>query len=356
MDYLRNLLNQSLGILIEAGFIILLVIALTIVAKYMVQKIYKRSQKSRSKIFKDDFRYQIMKPIKLMIWLIGASYLIYIFIVRLQLENDFETSFQQFRNLILILGFTWLCFEIKSQLMHTWPQRARYFDRAPDMTKILLINKLISVSIIIIAGLIVLDTLGVHIGALLALGGVGGVTLGFAARDVFANFFSGLMLHITKPFSVGDWVHSLDEKMEGRVEQIGFYLTRIRGINKRPFYVPNSLFSSQITVNATRMTNRKIKQTIGLRYEDFHCIEAIIDDIRRMLKDNPNIAKDQDLLVDFVEYDQSSLNISVVTFTKTTALEEWLQVQQDVLIAIGKIIERHGAEIAYPTSTLHINN
>ncbi|MGK3946618.1 hypothetical protein ABK046_50695, partial [Streptomyces caeruleatus] len=80
----------------------------------------------------DDFRYQIMKPIKLMIWLMGASYLIYIFIVRLQLENDFETSFQQFRNLILILGFTWLCFEIKSQLMHTWPQRARYFDREPD--------------------------------------------------------------------------------------------------------------------------------------------------------------------------------------------------------------------------------
>ena len=356
MEFLRNILHQSLGVILEGAFVLVLIIALTIVAKHIVQNIYKQSKKIQDSLFRKDFTHKIMRPIKVMIWLVGLSYLGYIFVVRLQLQNSFESSFSQFRNLVIIVCVTWLCFEIKKQLVHSWFQRTQYTGRSPDKAKIGLVSKLISTTILFLAVLITLSTFGVHIGALLTLGGVGGVTLGFAAKDVFANFFSGFMLHITRPFDVGDWIHSLDSKMEGTVEHIGFYLTRVRGFDKRPFYVPNSMFSSQITVNATRMSNRRIKKTVGIRYNDFHVIEPIVNDIRQMLKDKPEIDDNQAQLVDFQEFDKSSLNIEIYTFSKTTVWKEWLQIQQDVLIEVGKIIEKHGAEIAFPTSTLHINN
>ncbi len=352
MDFLRNFLQQSLGVIIEGGFILVLAIALTIIAKQIIRNIYKQTKKVKGDLLKKDFTAKVMRPIRFLIWLVGGSYLVYIFVVRLQQENSFQSSFGQFRNLVIIICSTWLCFEIKKQLMHSWTKSSRAAEKA----RMGLISKLISLTLLLVSGLIILDTLGVHIGALLALGGVGGLALGFAAKDVFANFFSGFMLHVTKPFEVGNWVHNLDATMQGTVEHIGFYLTRIRGFDKRPFYVPNSMFSSQITVNASRMSNRRIKTTIGVRYDDFHVIEAIVDDIRTMLKEDPEIDDKQAQLVDFIEFGASSLNILLYAFTKTIVWKEWLQAQQNVLIAVGKIIEKHGAEIAYPTSTLHINN
>lgn len=356
MDFLKNFLHHSLGVIIEGSFIILLIITLNIIAKQIIRNIYRQSKKYEGNFLKEDFVSKVLKPLRVMIWLIGLTYLTYIFIVRFNLESQCEMGFRQFRNIVIIVCSTWLCFEVKKQLQYSWIERSTYLGKKPDKAKLNLISKLVSISIIIVSGLIILDTLGVHIGALLALGGVGGLTLGFAAKDAFSNFFGGFMVHITKPFSVGDWIHTVDEKMQGTVEHIGFYLTKIRGFDKRPFYVPNSLFSSQIIVNATRMTNRRIKKFVGVRYDDFGVIEKIINDIRSHLQDNPHIDDNQHQLVDFVEYEPSSLNILIYTFTKTIVWKEWLQVQQDVLIEVGKIIERHGAEIAYPTSTLHLNN
>ncbi|MCH9632924.1 MAG: Low conductance mechanosensitive channel YnaI [Chlamydiae bacterium] len=356
MDFLRNFLQKSLGVILEGAFILILIVALTVVAKHIIQNVYKHSKKRKGSLFMENFTVRLMRPIKVMIWLVGLSYLGYIFVVRLQLQNSFQSSFGQFRNLVIIVCSTWLAFEIKKQLIHSWFQRNKYSGVPPDKAKIGLVSKLVSSTLMILAVLVTLSTLGVHIGALLTLGGIGGVTLGFAAKDVFANFFGGFMLHITRPFDIGDWIHSLDAKMQGTVEHIGFYLTRVRGFDKRPFYVPNSMFSSQITVNATRMTNRRIRTTVGIRYDDFHVIEPIVKDIRSMLKENKDIDDNQAQLVNFKEFGPSSLDIEIYTFTKSRVWKEWLQIQQDVYIGVGKIIEKHGAEIAFPTSTLHINN
>lgn len=356
MDFLRTFFQHSLSIIIEGSFIVLLVVVLNIIAKQIVKNIYRQSQKIGGNFFRSDFISRVLKPIRVMIWLTGFCYLLYIFIVRLQMENDFQASFRQFRNIIVIICSTWLCFEIKKQFQHSWLQRTSHLGKKPDKAKINLMSKLASILILLVASLIILDTLGVHIGALLALGGVGGLTLGLAAKDMFANFFGGFMVHITKPFHVGDEIHTLDQSTYGIVEHIGFYLTRLRGRDKRPFYAPNSMFTQQIIVNASRMSHRRIDQIVGIRYDDFKVLEKIIDDIRSFLKVCPHIAQDQLQVVDFIEFGDYSLKIRIYTFTKTTIFKEWMEAQQDVLIEVGRIIERHGAEIAFPTSTLHLNN
>ena len=94
------------------------------------------------------------------------------------------------------------------------------------------ITKLLQMFVIITATLVVLQTLGVSVSGVLALGGIGGLAIGFAAKDLLANFFGGLMLYLDRPFAVGDWIRSPDREIEGDVEQIGWRLTRIRTFDK----------------------------------------------------------------------------------------------------------------------------
>ena len=106
------------------------------------------------------------------------------------------------------------------------------------------------------------------VSGLLAFGGIGGIAVGFAAKDLLANFFGGLMIYLDRPFSVGDWIRSPDKEIEGTVEDIGWRLTRIRTFDKRPLYIPNSIFASISVENPSRMSNRRIYEKIGIRYDD----------------------------------------------------------------------------------------
>ena len=87
--------------------------------------------------------------------------------------------------------------------------------------------------------------------------------MGFAAKDVLANFFGTLMLLVDKPFVVGDWIRSPDREIEGTVEDVGWRTTRIRTFDRRPLYVPNANFASLTVENPQRMENRRIYETFS---------------------------------------------------------------------------------------------
>lgn len=157
-----------------------------------------------------------------------------------------------------------------------------------------------------------------------------------------------------RPFVVGDWVRSPDKNIEGTVEHIGWRLTRIRTFDKRPLYVPNATFSTISLENPSRMTHRRIQETIGVRYDDIAQVRAIADGVKRMLIDHDEIDDDQTLIVNLNQFGGSSVNLLVYTFTKTTIWVKFHEVKQDVLLKIAEIIEQHGAEIAFPTTTLHV--
>jgi MscS family membrane protein len=102
------------------------------------------------------------------------------------------------------------------------------------------------------------------------------------------------------------------------------------------------------------MCHRRIKETIGVRYDDCDKLEEILNEVREMLKNHDDIDTSQTLMVNFNEFAPSSLDFFIYTFTKTTNWVKYHRVKQDVLFQILKIIEQHGAEVAFPTSTLHM--
>lgn len=223
-----------------------------------------------------------------------------------------------------------------------------------DQTTISAIFKLLRISVVVITCLVVFQTLGVSISGIIAFGGVGGAAVAFAAKDLLANFFGGLMVYLDKPFAVGDWVRSPDKNIEGTVENIGWRVTRIRTFDQRPLYVPNSIFTQISIENPSRMSHRRIYETIGVRYGDFAQVEAICDEVKDLLKTHVDIDESQTLMVNFNKFADSSLEFFIYCFTHTTHWQTFHSIKQDVLVKVGEIINKHGAEIAFPSRSLYV--
>lgn len=149
-------------------------------------------------------------------------------------------------------------------------------------------------------------------------------------------------------------MHSPDREIEGTVEDIGWRLTRIRTFDKRPLYIPNSVFTQIAVENPSRMTHRRIFETVGVRYDDVAVLPAILEAVRAMLRSHPGIDAEQTLMVNFNRFGPSSLDCFLYCFTRTTVWTEYHAIKEDVLLRVADIIAEHGAEIAYPTTTVYL--
>ena len=224
--------------------------------------------------------------------------------------------------------------------------------RSDDKATIRATVRLARIALWIVVALMILQSLGVSVSGLLAFGGIGGIAVGFAARDLLANFLGGLSIFLDRPFTVGDWIRSPDREIEGTVEDIGWRMTRIRTFDQRPLYVPNSIFASVALENPSRMNNRRIYETIGIRYDDAASMAAIVSAVRTMLEEHEAIDLERTLIVNLVNFGPSSLDFFVYAFTKTTDWVTYHQIKQDVLLKILDIVAVHHAEVAFPTRTV----
>jgi MscS family membrane protein len=118
--------------------------------------------------------------------------------------------------------------------------------------------------------------------------------------------------------------------------------------------VPNAAFSQISVENPSRMFNRRIYETIGVRYQDASNMATIVDQVRTMLEQHEAIDLSRTLIVNFVSFGPSSLDFFIYTFTRTTNWVEFHGVKQDVLLKILDIIHANGADVAFPTRTLHV--
>ncbi|EOG1984221.1 TPA: mechanosensitive ion channel family protein [Proteus mirabilis] len=226
--------------------------------------------------------------------------------------------------------------------------------KGSDPTSARIISRIFKITLFVIMILLFGEHFGMSLSGLMTFGGLGGIAIGMASKDVMSNLFSGVMLYFDRPFNIGDWVRSPDRNIEGTVVEIGWRITKIMTFDHRPLYIPNSVFSSISVENPGRMTNRRIETELGLRYEDSDKVGVIVEDIRTMLQQNDKIDTKQTLLVYFNQFADSSLNIMVYCFTKTTVWAEWLDAQQEVYLKMIDIVHQHGADFAFPSQTVYI--
>ncbi|MCP4980250.1 MAG: mechanosensitive ion channel family protein [Gammaproteobacteria bacterium] len=288
------------------------------------------------------------RPATWIIWLVGLD--IAVDIVYVQTESALFTYSDSVRDVGVLVCITWFVLGVIRGAEREFGENSEQIDKHTVQA----ISKLVRLAVTITAALVILQTLGFSISGVLAMGGIGGIAVGFAAKDLLANFFGGLIVYLDRPFVIGDWIRSPDRNLEGTVENIGWRVTMIRDFQSRPLYVPNSVFTNIIVENPSRMSNRRIYETIGLRYSDLTSMDRIVAEVEAMLKGHDEIDAGNTMIVNFNEFSDSSVDFFIYCFTKTTQWVKFHQVKQDVMLRIASIIEANNAEIAFPTSTIHI--
>ncbi|WP_432695386.1 mechanosensitive ion channel family protein [Marinobacterium sp. YM272] len=331
---------------------VLLVLAATLLIMTVVNVVLKRLVKSLShtKPVWDDLLIDSARvPIKMLILIIGCTLALSVAAPHSDYVGSELPSKVRVISFILLFGWTLIRF-----VGHAEEVVLRGNNNL-DRTTADAVSKLVRLIIVIVVGLVLLQNLGYSISGLLAFGGIGGLAVGFAAKDLLANFFGGLMIYLDRPFKVGDWVRSPDKNIEGVVENIGWRRTVIRTFDLRPLYVPNATFNNISVENPSRMTHRRIFEYIGVRYDDAAVIKPIVDKIREMLLAHDEIDDSNTLFVQLNRFGPSSLDIMVYTFTHTTNWGHYLAVREDVMLKIIDIVAAEGAEIAFPTTTVHLH-
>jgi len=192
----------------------------------------------------------------------------------------------------------------------------------------------------------------------LAFGGVGGLVLGFSARDIAANFLGGMLLLFNEPFTPGDMVTMSVGKTDliGRVERVGWGQTRIRGRDTRPTYIPNSHFVQTAVTNMERITHRKMETTFPIRYQDAGAMMDVLSRIKDGIRTVPKLdALSMPFRVSFVRVGSYGLEIEVVCYFATKSIDEFLALQQMANLEILRALSSSGAKLALPTTHIYHN-
>tara|TARA_B100001123_G_scaffold449855_1_gene617153 strand:+ start:3173 stop:4294 length:1122 start_codon:yes stop_codon:yes gene_type:complete len=337
--------------ILQAFAVVLVTLIVGSIVRRFVNHLSKRTRTTDTFI-DDALFYALRGPSRGLVWVIGISLAAHI--VSQETEAAILDAIPIIRDIGVIAILTWFLIRFARSYEDHYVQQEQARGQKVDWTFIRAIGRIVRAAIFITATLVVLQTLGISISGLLAFGGMGGIAVGLAARDILANVFGGLTIYLDRPFAVGDWIRSPDREIEGDVEEIGWRRTLIRTFDMRPLYVPNAVFTTISVENPSRMHNRRIFETIGVRYNDVNHVPAILADIRKYLTTSPLIDSSRTLMVNFNQFSPSTLDFFIYCFTKTVVWTEYHAVKEEVLLKIADIVAQHGAEMAFPTSTIHI--
>jgi len=334
--------------LIKFVLIIFIIIFINISTRVILSTLKKQFSKTNN-IWDDCIIDSIYKPFTILIWILGIVFTLEAFNSDFKIFNISNDFLINLKRAGIILSIALFLNNLSRNFQFAIIKNNKIKNIDVDEATYEAITKIIRLSIIVTSGLIILQTFGFSISGILAFGGIGGVAVGFAAKDMLANFFGGLMIYLDRPFRKGDWIRSPDRELEGTVENIGWRQTSIRNFRKNVIYIPNSVFMNIIVENPSRMTHRRIREVIGLRYKDLPKMLSIVEDVKTMISNHSDIDHNQTTIVNFDSYNDSSIDFFIITYADTTEWARYHEIKQDVLMKIGEIIEKNNAEIAFPT-------
>lgn len=340
-------LDGLYGWMSEVIALVLFVFVFNIVVKWILRKLHKHFEQQK-KIWKDCFVRALYTPLSYYVWFFAAIQTLDLIAAKIYHEMPIDNR-HTILNAGAAIAFTWFLFRWKRLIVVQMIIKAKNREITVDQGKIAAIDKVLTVFIFFFAVLVLLEISHRSVNTIIAFGGIGGLALAFASQEIIANFFGGFMIYLTQPFTIGDWILIPDHSIEGIVEEVGWYMTRVRSLDKKPIYIPNAIFSKLIVITPSRMSHRQIKEVISIRYDDIHKLRPIVHDIKEMLQQHHDIDHHQPVMARFSSFGQNALEITVQAYTLTVDTIGFMKVKEDVLIKVADIIEKHHAE--FPTST-----
>lgn len=217
-----------------------------------------------------------------------------------------------------------------------------------------LIGKILRLIIVLIAIAIISEQWKLPIKTFIASLGIGGVVFALAAKDTAANVVAGVMIIFDKAFSIGDWIEC--NGIEGEVEDISFRSTKIRTVDKVLITVPNSTLANTSIFNFNRRNKRRVNFYLGVTYSTSkEKVQLCVKNVKAILENNENVSND-DILVAFENFNDSSLDIKVSYYITNASLKKYLEVKEQINFEIMDYLNKAGIDLAFPSKSIYIEN
>ncbi len=341
---------------VEAAVLIGTVLILNFLLRLILRLVQKKNQKRRSFSWVRVFIEAVDRPLRVYLWVVVAAYSFY-WIFEISFQHDF-LYFLQGELIATLAIIVWalmrLVLNIEGFYLDQVPKRSR--TASMEISGIKAVSRLVQVGVLMLTALMVLAIVNVPLSGLVTFGGVSGIAVAYAGKGVLTNFFGGMMIFLNRQFAVGDLIASPDRNIEGTVERIDWRYTTIRANNKQVLYVPNGVFIDIIVINRSRMSHRRLDQTIGVSYDDVRKIPLIFQEIRDFLNHYEEIDPEPGIFVHLSEFTASSVNFLITVYTVTTISDKSLDVQDTILLKAYEIIKKAEAGFSSPTTLLLTRN
>ena len=330
---------QGLGIFL---FFLFLRKLFALVVLGVLKQIVKKTKSS----FDDKVLDIVSGPLKFAFIIVGFYLAVNIMQIDTQMIDKIVRS-------MIIAAIFWLFFNIVTVLEKAIFNFAKKFGKELYREIGNFFIKSLKIFIFSVGLVAILQEWDINVSAFIASLGLGGLAFALAAKDTAANLFGGLTILADKSLKIDDWIKVDD--VEGVVEDIGLRTIKVRTFEKSLVTVPNQIVANNPIENFSRRDIRRIKMRIGLTYSTTkEQMSAILKNIKDMLKSHPKIDQKATMLVNFDEFEDSSLSIFIYCFTNTAKWDEYLAIKEDVNLKIMEIVETAKAEFAFPSQSIYV--
>jgi MscS family membrane protein len=218
------------------------------------------------------------------------------------------------------------------------------------------IMKATRIAFVALGAATILEMWGIAVGPIIAGLGLFGVAIALGAQDLFKNLIAGMFVIGERRFFAGDWIQ-VDGVVEGTVKQIGFRTTTVTRFDRAPVYVPNARLADNAVTNFSRMSHRRIRWVVGLEYRTtLEQLKRIRDGIERYILETEAFADpgEAPTFVRVDSFNDSSIDLLVYCFTRTTVWGDWLEIKEQLAYRIKEIVTEAGAGFAFPSRSLYL--
>lgn len=220
---------------------------------------------------------------------------------------------------LLVLLVCLICIKLLNKMF------ARIIDRMKfEKSMHTFLKSVIRVLLYVLAAILTASSLGINISAFVALLSVAGLAISLALQEFLSNLASGLMLLISKPFVVGDYIET--EEAEGKVLDIRLIHTVISTVDNKDVFLPNSEVTGGKIINYTREERRRVDLKFSTSYDT--ALDDAKQALRKAISNTPGILPDPEPYINVSAYRNNAIEYSVMVWSKT---EDYWSVQSALL-------------------------
>jgi MscS family membrane protein len=252
--------------------------------------------------------------------------------------------------LFAILSFGWFALRVVDIAADFLFQNCQERNDDMGIAMMPVARKIIKPIIVVFVGIMALENVGMNVGGLLAGLGIGGLAIALAGKNTLENIFGSIVISFDRPFKIGDFIQVGD--ILGTVEDVGLRSTRIRTLNRTVVTIPNSQMADSKVENFAKRDRMRLVALLGVQYDtSLDQVRLIVDEVKRYLLAHRRVWQES-FQVRFIGFGDYSLNIEVICYVTSADWGEFTGIRESILMGLGEIITRAGAQFAYPSQTI----